>query len=730
MAFLKSLSSAVGDLVRKATGPTDPYQVNEISLQSISRCTILSVQGSVTLLKDGSAYVAIVKVPGNKIFRFASHYIKSVLTLLLCPSLFHLASENEATTFFSNVSYKLEPLLQSTKYFNSREGLEKFSNSLREHPTWTCAHLAAFLGCHECFRHESVKQMADTLDETLQTSPVQLAVESEDLETIQELLIAGVNLTLADHEGNNVFHYAAKAKNPTITQYLASKDPSAINQLNLFGESALHIACLHDQHENAEQLLRWGAQSQLTMSHRFPIHCAMKVASVQCIQVLCHWSKEQMHVADSRYGGTPMHWARSKECINVLADLGCNLEAPNTEGETALHIMIKRNRLECVMALLSRGARAEAKGCHDNSTLHMAIEVGNADMLQALIVFGADINSTNKFKASPRHAAKRILCLDGGGIRGLVLIQILLALERVVGQPVRNCFDWIGGTSTGGILALAIVHGKSMRYAQGLYFRLKDEVFTGSRPYNSEPLEKFMKREFGPNTRMTEVEYPKVIVTGVLGDRSPAELHMFRNYERPGEDFLHPTDMFEPVPRPTDQHVWRAARCSGAAPTYFRAFGNFLDGGLIANNPTLDVMTEVHEYNMALKATGKGDTGRPMHVVVSLGTGRTTPKKVAICDVYRPEGLFDIAKVTIGAKNLSQLLMDQITMADGRPVERARAWCSMIGVPYVRICPQLSADIPLDCSEDAVLVNMLWETQCYLHKHHDRLARLAALLWP
>ena len=48
-----------------------------------------------------------------------------------------------------------------------------------------------------------------------------------------------------------------------------------------------------------------------------------------------------------------------------------------------------------------------------------------------------------------------------------------------------------------------------MRYAQGLYFRLKDEVFVGSRPYPAEPLENFMKREFGELTRMTEVEYPR-----------------------------------------------------------------------------------------------------------------------------------------------------------------------------------------------------------------------------
>ena len=54
----------------------------------------------------------------------------------------------------------------------------------------------------------------------------------------------------------------------------------------------------------------------------------------------------------------------------------------------------------------------------------------------------------------------QILSLDGGGIRGLVLIQLLLAVEKAAGQPIRNCFDWIGGTSTGGILALAILHGE------------------------------------------------------------------------------------------------------------------------------------------------------------------------------------------------------------------------------------------------------------------------------
>lgn len=130
----------------------------------------------------------------------------------------------------------------------------------------------------------------------------------------------------------------------------------------------------------------------------------------------------------------------------------------------------------------------------------------------------------------------RLLCLDGGGIKGLVLIQMLIALEKEAGRPTRELFDWVAGTSTGGILALAIIHGecvfvslsqhltiwsmvmhvwwcllvgKSMEYLRCLYFRMKEQVFKGSRPYESAPLEEFLKKEFGENTKMTDVRYPR-----------------------------------------------------------------------------------------------------------------------------------------------------------------------------------------------------------------------------
>jgi calcium-independent phospholipase A2 len=56
----------------------------------------------------------------------------------------------------------------------------------------------------------------------------------------------------------------------------------------------------------------------------------------------------------------------------------------------------------------------------------------------------------------------RILCLDGGGMRGLIQIEILSIIERLSGRKIVDLFDWIIGTSTGGIVALGLVYGKSI----------------------------------------------------------------------------------------------------------------------------------------------------------------------------------------------------------------------------------------------------------------------------
>ena len=59
-----------------------------------------------------------------------------------------------------------------------------------------------------------------------------------------------------------------------------------------------------------------------------------------------------------------------------------------------------------------------------------------------------------------KKTGSRILCMDGGGMKALVELDILESIERESGKRITELFDWIVGTSTGGILALGLVYGK------------------------------------------------------------------------------------------------------------------------------------------------------------------------------------------------------------------------------------------------------------------------------
>lgn len=141
---------------------------------------------------------------------------------------------------------------------------------------------------------------------------------------------------------------------------------------------------------------------------------------------------------------------------------------------------------------------------------------------------GEDAESGEK---KPELGRGRLLCMDGGGIRGLVLAQMLLEIERIAQTPIHHLFDWVAGTSTGGILALELGAGKSMKQCMCMYLRMKEQAFVGSRPYPSDNLESLLKETLGPNTVMTDIKHPKLMITGVMADRKPVDLHLFRNYK-------------------------------------------------------------------------------------------------------------------------------------------------------------------------------------------------------
>ncbi|KAG8238299.1 hypothetical protein J437_LFUL017785 [Ladona fulva] len=268
---------------------------------------------------------------------------------------------------------------------------------------------------------------------------------------------------------------------------------------------------------------------------------------------------------------------------------------------------------------------------------------------------------------------------------------------------------------------------KTLMECMGMYFRLKDQAMTGNRPYNSEPLENILKETLGPTSVMADIRDIKLTVTTVLGDRKPAELYLFRNYESPAlimgaNDSANKTvrsscaHLGEAMVGPEMQYLWKVARASGAAPSYFKQFGCFLDGGLIANNPTLDTLTEIHRRNVALHAVGRRSEVFKPTTLVSMGTGIPPTVNVREIDVCRPERIWDYSRLVSGISALGNLLVDQATASDAHVVDRAKAWCSMIGLPYFRFCPPLSSDIAMDETSDETLVHMLWETKVYMRR--------------
>jgi calcium-independent phospholipase A2 len=149
---------------------------------------------------------------------------------------------------------------------------------------------------------------------------------------------------------------------------------------------------------------------------------------------------------------------------------------------------------------------------------------------------------------------------------------------------------------------------------------------------------------------------------------------------------------------------------------------------LTANNPTLDALTEIHEYNMALMSVNRNEEVVPVSVVVSLGTGLPPVTELKDIDVFRPDSIWDTARLATGISTIGNLLVDQATLADGRVIDRARAWCSMIGVPYFRFNPQMSVDLPMDEKIDAHLINMMWETKAYMYQNRNKVIEMINLL--
>lgn len=195
----------------------------------------------------------------------------------------------------------------------------------------------------------------------------------------------------------------------------------------------------------------------------------------------------------------------------------------------------------------------------------------------------------------------KILSLDGGGIKGLYTATVLGHLEEAFGVPVGQCFDMICGTSTGGLIALALAKGLPAKDLVAFYQQHGPSIFPTKRFLNGF---RALFRQIARKGKYDNV-YLKKALKGVLGQTLLSESHNLLCI--PAFNLTAGRPRVFKFPHPEGGNyagkygtMLEAALATSAAPTYFPAvFADkryYADGGVWANNPALCGILEALEY--------------------------------------------------------------------------------------------------------------------------------------
>jgi len=267
----------------------------------------------------------------------------------------------------------------------------------------------------------------------------------------------------------------------------------------------------------------------------------------------------------------------------------------------------------------------------------------------------------------PTNGPKRILSLDGGGIRGALTLGYLKKIETILRAKENDpelllCdyFDLIGGTSTGSIIAAGLSIGMTVDELKDKYMELGGKIFGEKRnfwnpletwkylkaEYNYQELEDSLKAIFGNMTLESDKIKTGLCIVAKRADTNST--WPLINHPK-GKFFNTQLGKNKNIP------LWQAVRASSAAPTYFvpqmidvgdGQKAAFVDGGVsMANNPALTLL---------MVATLKGfpfhwQMGADHLTLVSVGTGYSIFKKQT--------GQITNAWIKTWAENVPDMLM-------------------------------------------------------------------------
>lgn len=193
---------------------------------------------------------------------------------------------------------------------------------------------------------------------------------------------------------------------------------------------------------------------------------------------------------------------------------------------------------------------------------------------------------------------RAILCLDGGGMRGILTLQLLKKLEETAGIPCFELFDMVSGTSTGGIIAGLIASGYTAAAIEEKYSTLIEEVFDkkplGDRfvnppKYLKGNYRKLLFKEIQNTTLAESCAKTDIDLMITAHDMTASEETFFSCFKQKDGSYYGTYK---------DVLLRAVLEATMSAPTYFNPLERFVDGGTTTyNNPVLAGFMEAISYS-------------------------------------------------------------------------------------------------------------------------------------
>ncbi|KAL3104732.1 hypothetical protein niasHT_022976 [Heterodera trifolii] len=472
--------------------------------------------------------------------------------------------------------------------------------------------------------------------------------------------------------------------------------------------------------ENSPSLL---LELDATNGNTTALHFAVSASNLEITRLLLCLGADP-NVANA-HGQTPRHWAAKLNewggwlCVRLCqreevekaeealpsSGTGNTTSAPKPASYTSVKVEDFENR-------------AFAK---DQFRFDKLLDIQHNDIYDEVLEKLPEVTSDEG--SPPDHNFINVLSLDGGGIRGLVIIQLLIYVERIMGEPIFPYFDWAGGTFTGMVMGL-------LSYGAGLDEQTTDgdkmtALHLAVSNRNLQITRLLLCLGADPNVANAHGQTPRhwAAKLNEWGGWLCVRLCQREEVEKAEEALPSSgTGNTTSAPKPASYTSVKVEDFENRAfaKDQFRFdklldiqhnvrfkklpfLGHYCEQPVIGTAPGIQSWNSFNKYKNFPNAVNVG-------CFLSIGTGVIPPTPLEPTYLEVAQNWFAQPFTSINAfRTIGEILVDQATATEWVPVLLSGAFCIQQRAPFFRLNAPLFRKIKMDEKNDADIARMMWD---------------------